>query len=322
MGSVVRDLWSTKVARVVVLPLSGYINRMQAIASASIIANQSQADLLVCWTDINVTPAAASEIFSAAFMKKYVIDESEFSTIAGIECREVPPYLNAEKAVISVAGLDKGEQAFMPELQQLLIQSTEPVTLIFSAGGNFSFSDPSEAMSNRGNWYRHFMFSHSIEDRVSELLKNRDPFIAVHLRYTDRSHETPLASSIIRAVMRQAELLSTDSVFIASDSEAARDKWFRKFEKSGLKPWTASVELDGILRAQAGVGALVDWKTLGHARSSVFFAASSFGHEAAVMAGSLGTSVALEGHPIQRIRSRSKELAGSLANYPRNHWFR
>ena len=317
-----RDLWSTKVARVVVLPLSGYINRMQAIASASIIANQSQADLSVCWTDINVTPAPANEIFSADFIKRHVIDESEFSTIAGFECREVPAYLNAEKAAISVAGLDKGEQAFMPELRQLIMQSIEPVTLIFSAGGNFSFSEHSEAIWQRGDWYRHFIFSDDIEVRVSELLKNRDPFIGVHLRYTDRSHETPLASSINRAVLRQAELLSTDSVFIASDTESARDKWFNKFEKYGLKPWTASVELDGVPRSQAGVDALVDWKILGHARSSVFFAASSFGHEAAVMAGSLGTSVALEGHAIQRIRATSGQVLRSVVNYPRNHWFR
>lgn len=310
-----------QVARVVVVPLSGYINRMQAIASASIIAHQAQAELSVCWTDINVTPAPASEIFPADFIKRHVIDENEFSVITGLRCRDVPAYLNEERPVISVAGLDKGEQAFMPELQQLLMQSIEPVTLIFSAGGNFSFSDPSEAILQRGGWYRHFMFSDAIEVRVSELLKNRDPFIGVHLRYTDRSHETPLASSINREVLRQAELLSMDSVFIASDTEAARDKWFKKFEKSGLKPWTASVGLDGVPRSQAGVGALVDWKILGHARSSVFFAASSFGHEAAVMAGSLGTSVALEGHAIQRIRATSKQALRSVVNYPRNHWF-
>ncbi len=316
------DSGSMKVNRVVVVPLSGYINRLQAIASASIIADQCNTELAVCWADVNVTPAPVSEIFSTNFVERNVIDSSDFARLAGFQYNEVPAYLNVRASVVSIAGLDKGEQAFMPQLQSLIEQSQQPLTLVFSAGGNFSFSEPETAISQRGDWYRKFRFSAAIESRVNEFLTNRDPYVGLHLRYTDRSHQTPLERAIDQAISSQVELISTDSVFIASDTEKARDKWFRKLQRAGLKPWTAEVPLDSVLRTQAGVGAMVDWKILGHAQSSVYFAASSFGHEAAVMAGSLETSIALHGHAIQRVRSRSKELAGSLVNYPRNHWFR
>lgn len=312
---------SVQVARVVVVPMSGYVNRLQAIASSAIVADRFNAKFFVCWTDVNVTPAPAVEIFSPDFVAQHVIAPTDFHHLTGLEPAEVATYLTVNGDVVTLAGSDKGEQVFMPRLQEILEQSRQPVTLVFSAGGNFSFADPETAISERRDWYRNFTFSNVIESRVKEILTNRDPFIGVHLRYTDRSHESPLEKEIDRAISRQVELLSTDSVFIASDTNKARDKLFKKLEKAGLKPWTAEVVLDNVARSEAAVGALVDWKVLGHARSSVFFAASSFGHEAAVMAGSLGTSTALAGHAIQRIRSRAKVLSGSLVNYPRNHWF-
>lgn len=316
------DSGSTKVDRVVIVPLSGYINRLQAIASASVIAAQYNTELSVCWADLNVTPAPVSEIFSASFVERNVIDSSDFAQLTGFQYNDVPAYLNVRASVISIAGLDKGEQVFMPELRRIIDRSSQPVTLVFSAGGNFSLSTQEAAMAQRGEWYRNFTFSDVIESQANEFLTNRAPYVGLHLRYTDRSHETPLDRAIDQAIANQVELMSTDSVFIASDTEKARDKWINKLQRAGLKPWVTEVELNSEFVSRAGIGALVDWKILGHACSSVYFAASSFGHEAAVMAGSWGTSVALEGHPIQRIRSRSKELAGSLANYPRNHWFR
>lgn len=309
-----------KLARVVVLPLSGYINRLQAIASASIVANKCSADFSVCWTDINVSPAPASALFSSEFVAEHVITPEIFRDLSGFQPAEVPAYLKMHGNVITLAGLDEGEQVFMTRLQKLLEQAPQPVTLVFSAGGNFSFSDAQTAIEQRGEWYRSFTFSSAVETRVNEIVAGRNPFVGVHLRYTDRSHETPLARNIYRAISTQVELSATDSVFIASDTRTARDKLFRKLEKAGLKPWTAEVALDGAPKNQAGIDALVDWKVLTQARSSVYFAASSFGHEAAVAAGSLGTSTALAGHVIQRVRSRAKDLTGNLVNYPRNHW--
>lgn len=311
---------SEQLARVVVLPLSGYINRLQAIASASIVANQFSADFSVCWTDINVSTAPVSEIFSSEFVAEHVIGPRAFQELSGFEPTEVPAHLEVHGNVITLAGLGEGEQVFMPRLQTLLGQASQPVTLVFSAGGNFSFSDPQMAIDQRGDWYRNFTFSTAVESRVTEILTGQPPFIGVHLRYTDRSHETPLAREIYRAISTQVELSAIESIFIASDTRAARDKLFARLEKAGLKPWTAEVALDGVPKNQAGIDALIDWKVLSQARSSVYFAASSFGHEAAVAAGSLGTSSALPGHAIQRVRSRAKELTGNLVNYPRNHW--
>jgi hypothetical protein len=314
-------IWPQHVKRVIVIPMSGYVNRLQAIASSSIIADQCDADFFVCWTNINVTPAPATDVFSAEFVERHVIEPTQFRELTGIEPGDVSPYMTVSHSLVTLAGSDMGEQFFMPQLRARLEQSQEPVNLVFSAGGNFSFSNPETAIDQRENWYRKFDFADAIESRVKQLLRNRGPFIGVHLRYTDRSHEAPLKKEIDQAILHQVESLSTDSIFIASDTNKERDRLFKKLEKAGLKPWTADLDLSNAPRSEAAVGALIDWKVLGNAQSSVSFAASSFGHEAAVMAGSIHTSSALAGHPIQRIRSRAKELKSNLVNYPRNHWF-
>jgi len=302
--------------------MSGYVNRLQAIASSSIIASQCDADFFVCWTDINVTPAPAIDIFSAEFVARHVIAPTQFRELTGLEPSDVSPYLTISNSLVSLAGSDRGEQFFMAQLEDQLEHSQELVDLVFSAGGNFSFSAGETAISQRATWYRRFNFADPIESRVKQLLRHREPFIGVHLRYTDRSHEAPLKKEVNRAIFHQAESFATDSIFIASDTNKERDDLFQKLERAGLKPWTSDLDLSNAPRSEAAVGALVDWKVLGNAESSVYFAASSFGHEAAVMAGSINTSSALVGHPIQRIRARAKELKGNLVQYPRNHWLR
>ena len=303
-------------------PRSGYINRLQAVASAANLARHLDAQFQVCWESQPVAPAPAESILSADFITKFVIDGESFRDKFGFDCSRVPRYLTSTYGVISLAGYEHGEQVFMPELQSMISHLDQPTEVVVSAGGNFSFDEHETAIAQRGQWYRNFNFADSIEKAANELIHRQGSFVGLHLRYTDRSHETPLEREIQKGVMQQVERTGTTSVFIASDTQDKRDKWLEKLRRAGLQPWSAQLESHDRTNELAGIGAMVDWKVLGSATTSVYFAASSFGHEAAVMAGSTGTSIALLGHPVRRWQSRGRELVSAAIHYPRNHWGR
>jgi len=308
--------------RVVVVPRSGYVNRLQAMASAALVANELGAVFEVCWEPQPVAQASAHLIFSTEFVNEHVLSSSKFHSQFGFPCSDVPRYLNISKDVISIAGYERGEQAFMAELKSAMHGPNAPKTLLISAGGNFSLSDPSVAIEQRGNWYRNFHFSQAIEHAADELIVANGLYLGLHLRYTDRAHETPLTREIYSAIRKQVDLTGVTSIFVSSDTPAQRDKWLKKLSESGLKPWAAQPSSHDRANELAGVGAMVDWKVLGSATSSVYFEASSFGHEAAVMAGSTVTSTALSGHPFHKWQSQGRSLASGVLNYPKNHWLR
>ena len=305
-----------------VVPRSGYINRLQAVASAAGLAQQLDAQFQVCWQGQPVAPAPAESILSTDFIANFVIDGESFHNRFGYDCSRVPRYLNSDPGVISLAGYEHGEQVYMPELQSMIEQVDQPTEVVISAGGNFSFHNQETAIAQRGQWYRNFNFADPIEKAAKELTDQQDQFVGLHLRYTDRSHETPLDREIQDAVMQLVERTGITSVFIASDTRGKRDKWLNRLRQAGLKPWSAQLESHDRANELAGIGAMVDWKVLGSATTSVYFAASSFGHEAAVMAGSTDTSIALLGHPVRRWQSRGREWVNAAIHYPRNHWSR
>lgn len=310
------------VSSVIIVPRSGYANRLQAVASAAILARDLDADFRLCWEPQEVAPAPAGMILDHDFLKKVAMSPQEFEEQVGMDYRHIPRYLTSHSTCISLAGYEHGEQHFMQGLQLLINGLQQSKDLVISAGGNFSLTSGARAAEERGNWYRELKFAPGIESVARGLIEGHDSYLGLHLRYTDRAHEAPLDREIKSAVSRQVESTGITSIFVASDTRTRKDKWVELLADMNLRPWTAETVSTQRSSELAGVGAMVDWIVLGHARSSVYFAASSFGHEAAVMAGSTDTSIALPGHAIQRIRSRSKELARSLVNYPRNHWFR
>ena len=309
-------------ADVVIVPRSGYTNRLQAIASAALLARAYGAKLHVCWESQPVAPAPPVAIFDSGFVERTFMSPETFLDSFGIESSRVPPYLTVNPGLISLAGLDRGEQLFMPELVAALARLNQPTTVIISAGGNYSVESPGIALDQRGQWYRECAFAEPIMLASQSLIEAESPYIGVHLRYTDRAHETPLARDVLAAVTKQVEITGLTSVFIASDTVQHRDKWVAILAKKGLHPWTAQIATLDRTQQSAGTEAMIDWRILGNAQTSVYFAASSFGQEAAVMAGSTETSIALPGHPLQRLRARASDVMSAAIHYPRNHWFR
>lgn len=311
---------SPKIASVIVVPRSGYVNRLQAVASAAILAEELGTDFRMCWEPQAVAPASAAMIFGRDFLDAVAISPHEFQIQVGIDYLDVPRHLTENPRSIFLAGHELGEQHFMHDLSHKIDQLQETKDLIIFAGGHFSLDPSIAATDKRGAWYRQLIFSEEITSVSKKLIDEHEPYLGLHLRYTDRSHQTPLDRDIKAAILSQVQSTGITSVFVASDTSQRRDKWFGILSSLSLNPWCAETITINRSQEHAGIGAMVDWVVLGHAQSSVYFAASSFGHEAAVMAKTVGVSSSLSAHMLTRVQSRGKELWRSLVNYPRNHW--
>ncbi len=318
--------------RFLLFPLSGYLNRLQAIASAYIMAQQIDAELSICWEPDDVVPVGADAIFSSDFCQRHMLTGVAVSEIFDCTRDLVPKYLthDAHNNRIYLAGNDLGEQHFMPELAQLLDSPGSSKTLIIAAGGKFFMPNANQAEEKwqaefrqlRRNFYRSISFTNEIENTVKAELASRSAFLGLHLRYTDRSHQTPLDGAIRQALQSLSTRSGITDLFIASDNAAARQKWTSQALDLGLKPW--SVEHFIWDRASGGSqqAALVDWRLLTHAKAMLYFLESSFAVEAAVAGGTFETSIALAASPAKSAFVRGQRYLQAAVTYPKRHgWF-
>jgi len=310
--------------RVIVVPRNGYINRLQATASASILAAQLGAEFSVCWLPQKAAPAACETVFGPAPSLKFAT-ESQLNEILGFDLGSFPHYVNSHVVsgigrVVTFAGHEQGEQPLMTELVQEL-ESSEWNELVIVAGGRFFLEaggesnewDSEKFRAARQSWYQSLALAPEIENKVNSFSNER--FIGLHLRYSDRSHQAPSRSEIKRAVMSMCEQAGVSRVFLASDSVGEREYWQNLLPTLGLIPWELDTE---ILSELAGAQlALADWKILGQAQALVYFAESSFGYEAAVSSGRFATSIALEPNRFVSAVVQAKSLLANVLSAPR-----
>ena len=95
----------TSVANVVVIPRNGYANRLQAWASAAIVARTWGAPLKVCWEEEAVCPADASSLFRSAGEGSTFISSDEVEGLLGGSHEGLPRYLahDSDSGVVTLA---------------------------------------------------------------------------------------------------------------------------------------------------------------------------------------------------------------------------
>jgi hypothetical protein len=304
---------ATHLEDIVVFPMSGYINRLQTIASAAVLAEQTNARLRICWIPFALAPSPAEAVFDSRICSDLLISEATARREFGLSVDEIPLYVHSKGAVVSLRGADRGEQALMQELQQV-IDERSPTTLAIVSGGSFFRDAPSFTMEDfrlrKSNFYRTLAFHPEIETSVqNQLAQHPGQYLGLHLRYTDRSRQAPLQRSIRKALKSQSAETGITSVFVAADSNSAREHWVGVCREMGLDPWF--VEHPTIAREDplSAHPALIDWNLLGHATRLVYFTASSFAAEAVVMSGSWDSSSGL--HP-NRLRAGVVHLDATL----------
>ena len=74
--------------QILVFPMSGYINRLQSLASSWILAEQLGAAFSACWIPFEYVPGPASDTFSAEFCSRYLVSADHVSATFGIPANQ------------------------------------------------------------------------------------------------------------------------------------------------------------------------------------------------------------------------------------------
>lgn len=313
---------------VVVYPQSGYANRLQAIASAAILAESINATWHVCWEPQTVAPALAGQIFDHRLVAEHFLSADEARERWELVRSELPLYFTAslDGRRLVVAGHDRGEQSLMPDLRERL-EKQKPEIIAIVAGGKFDVEGDSTLTSDqarafrgkRYQQYQHLRFSASIEEAAEESVSTQTPFVGLHLRYSDRSLEAPWRHRIWPALRTVVHDSGSDRVFVASDRARERERWLSYLTKQGLQPWTVHPESVDRSNALSAFGALVDWRILARSSGMVYFAASSFAEEAAVASGAFDRGVGLGASSSRAAWVRARTYAAAAVTYPARH---
>jgi hypothetical protein len=314
------------VKQVIIIPRNGYLNRFQAMASASLLAKSLGADFLVCWLPQAAAPAPQEVVFASDSELRF-ITESQLERILGFSLESFPHYVNSHDVseigrVITLAGHDLGEQPLMSDFAQTL-HVGKYESIVIMAGGRFSITSGSQPVTwdsvdfrnDRFAWYRTLELAPQINSTSSGLI--REPFIGLHLRYSDRSHQAPSRSEIKRAVVNLCERTGIDRVFVASDSLKEREHWCETLSGFGLFPWVIENDFVPHTEFTGDVLALIDWQFLVTAQATVYFAESSFGYEAAVASGNFDQSVALSPNMLLSLGVQVRGVVQNLLDAPK-----
>lgn len=313
---------------VVVRPMSGYANRLQAIVSSAVLAEDLGAELLVCWTESEVAPVPASAVLDSAWCTSHVRTPAEITERCGIDPTAIEHHLSVDtrNRTVTLAGMALGEQHFMPSLREAIADVNDVRALVISAGGKFTLDGDAALTAAQARRFRARRFeayaalplNAEIEQRAATAGGAR-PFVGLHLRYSDRSAETPWEREIAPAVRHVAAASAATSVFVASDSALKRQNWEVRLASMGLEPWSADPGDFPRDDPRSAVGALVDWRILTRSEAMVYFAASSFAEEAAVASGAFDTSIGLTGSRTRTAWVRAGQYIDAARAYPRRH---
>ena len=314
---------------VIVYPLSGYINRLQAVVSAGLLAEDLGARLIICWEPTELAPAEAGMILSPELVSESVRTPAEVKDEFGFGVDEIPSYLDIDASAsrVSIRGLDKGEQHFMSELRDAIAAKPELSQVVLVAGGKFTLNGDAELTLNqdrefrrrRASAYAALELNSSIDEHADRQITDHRPYAALHLRYSDRNHQAPTRAQIETALVDIRTQTGLTSLFIASDTKAELDHWSRAARDLGFEPWSAeSVTLDRT-DPRSALGALIDWRILGGSEAMVFFSESSFAEEAAVATGSWESCIGLKASASRAKWVHVSTIGRAALTYPRRH---
>ena len=310
--------------RIVVMPVNGYINRLQAWASAAILGEELGVPVSVLWLpEAGVAPADPQSLFSADLLSSIFIESEHAPHGAPTTINAVQPGLHADvlSGVVTLAGRERGEQHYVDDLMSLLSEDGRLRTLVIAAGGLFWIGNEVDFNARRRAFYRSLDWHPDITTEVARQIGDRKRFLALHSRRTDRSGEVATDRSLHDALRGLALSSRISSLFIAADSPEGRTHWRQVARSEGLDAWdNGAAPLDRTV-AEAGRGALIDWLVMTKSAGVIYSTASTFGREAVVAGNLEGSSIGLEpSAKVRRARILRTWLIAAMT-YPRRHWF-
>ena len=310
--------------RIVVVPRNGYINRLQAWASAAILGAELDVPVQVLWEPEPVAAADAGSLFADRALRMSFLDRPDLDELLGAPHESLPRYLSTAPsgAALVLAGHDRGEQVFMAEVARRITESGGPRALVLIAGGKFHLPRTTGFGAKRQHFYAQVPWHEQIASRVEAELNGRPPYAALHVRGTDHSLEAPPARLIERALRTLRDSVAIDALFIAADTDRTRTSWGDTAARLGFTPWWSGIEAFDRSLGAAGIDAMVDWQLLGRSQALIYSAVSTFGEEAAVASGRAAASLPLQASPARQRARAARTNARSILTYPSRRWLR
>ena len=207
----------------------------------------------------------------------------------------------------------------MADLAQLAQQSARAMTVVFIAGGRFWLPSETAFNAKRRDFYGSINWSEPIAEQVSIISANHEPYIAIHVRGTDKAITVPTQHAMERSIEAIAEQSGLRSVLVAADTAQTRSQWVAWLERKGLQPWFIESTTHDRESPRAGIDAPVEWNLLTRSTAMVFADDSSFGHEAALCTRSPGMNAGLTAPAwLQKARA-GRDRVWSALTYPARH---
>ena len=303
--------------QVVLVPRNGLGNRLQAWSSAALLAEDLGVPLRVMWEPEVPAPALPSDLF-AEELAESLMPRVELGAILECDHEELPRHLHNDdvRKVAWLAGHDKGEQFFMPELELLLASTHSPRVLVIIAGGLFHLEGCASFGERRSAFLQSVRWHPDVEATVKSGTSEHPTYVGLHIRETDRSREAPTRNTVRMSLRALRERTDTSSLFIAADTHDARQYWSAEASKIGFVPWSVTETQFDRTRRSGALSSVVDWRLLCEASALAYPAASTFSAEAAVAGSMVGTSIPMRASStVQRARD-IRALAMSAITWP------
>lgn len=273
------------VKTLIIIPVNGYINRLRAIASAFHLSDELGIPLKIYWKTEDIARTSYLEIFEDSFIESYFITTNNFKEDSDFDLDSIQPYLNIHRnhKIITLAGFDKGEQFFIPEIVELL---KDPVyyeyQLIIKAGGKFALELNEDFDLARSAFYRHIKFNVSILNYV-DTISLPDSYIGLHLRTTDRSLTAPSNRQLIQGCLSLSKYLAVKNIFVCSDDLSYAEQISTLLIKNNLHVFSSNAAVVDRSNSSSAFFAITDWIILSGSTATVYHGESSFSQEAKLL---------------------------------------
>jgi len=239
--------------KIIIDPVNGLMNRFRALASAKILADHTNRELLVNWKsewccNININD---------------IVDDNFFNI--GYDVNRSQCFFHS--------GREKGSEH--PFVQSMIDTDNDIVYL--QAGGNFYPKDMSvsEFNNKKSDFYRSIPFKEIIKNDVVSFKEKNGGYYGIHLRFTDRSQFSVNAKYVSDII----DMNPNKKFFICSDDRSSID-----YLNSLYKDKIITYPITNLNRAskEGLIQSMIDWLILANSEKIWYSLGSSYSYEACI----------------------------------------
>jgi hypothetical protein len=256
--------------RLIIIPVNGFCNRIRAIVSAKIIADDLNIPLYIKWKpDKNICNCHYNDIFG---------DNSNLWNITDEDTGTFKSGLKSNNNICTLKGEQRGEQYYITNFYENNCSKK-----IIKSGGNFYYTKKynKDQFNNKKNEiYKLIKFNDIIYEKYKELLIDKPKeYIGIQLRSKDFFFKQMYSTINIELLIDSILKCKNNNILLIGDDKDFINKYKSILIKHNLNIYTSDIDYDrnSVIGIQLGV---VDFLLLSNAKHIFVTKESSFGNEA------------------------------------------